>query len=98
MPEMDVVAVLIAKRGSESIVAAALHDLVEPTRAEPGCMSYDLFSSAASPQTFITKERWRSQDDLDAHMQTAHIQAALSAAGDHLAAAPGIHPLIADAS
>jgi quinol monooxygenase YgiN len=97
MPDIDVIAVVIAKPGSEPIVGAALHDLVAPTRAEPGCVAYDLFSSAASSQTFLTIERWRSQADLDAHMQTPHIQAALAATGDHLAAAPGIHPLVPDA-
>jgi quinol monooxygenase YgiN len=38
-------------------------------------------------------ETWRSQDDLDAHLQTPHVQQALGAASDHLAAAPAIHPL-----
>ena len=42
----------------------------------------------------MTQERWRGQADLDAHLQTAHVQQALVAAGDALAAAPGIHPLV----
>jgi len=96
MADIDVVAVLTAKAGSEEIVGAALHDIVAPTRAEPGCVSYELFSSAASPQTFITVERWKSQADLDAHMQTPHIAGALAAAGEHLAEI-GIHPLVPDA-
>ncbi|MCU1396372.1 MAG: putative monooxygenase [Ilumatobacteraceae bacterium] len=94
MPDIDVIALLIAKPGSADQVAKALHDLVAPTRAEPGCISYELFTSATSDTTFFTVEKWRSQADLDAHMQTPHIHAALAAAGDHLAAAPGIHPLI----
>ena len=97
MSEIDVVAVLTAKPGSEAIVGAALHDLVTPTRAEPGCIAYNLFTSASSAQTFITIEKWKSPDDLAAHMQTAHIAAALAAAGEHLADAPGIHTLIPDA-
>lgn len=97
MPEIDVVAVLTAKAGSEGIVAAALHDLLAPTRAEPGCISYELFSSAASAQTFITIEKWKSDGDLAAHMQSAHIAAALTAAGEHLADPPAIHTLIPDA-
>ncbi len=96
MSDIDVVAVLTAKEGSEEIVGAALHELVAPTRAEPGCVSYELFSSAASPQTFITVERWKSQADLDGHMQTPHIQTALATAGEHLADF-GIHPLVPDA-
>ena len=97
MPEIDVVAVLTAKAGSEGIVAAALHDLLAPTRAEPGCVSYELFTSAASAQTFIMIEKWKSDDDLAAHLQSAHIAAALAAAGEHLADPPAIHTLIPDA-
>ena len=97
MPEIDVVAVLTAKAGSEGIVAAALHDLLAPTRAEPGCVSYELFTSAASAHTFIMIEKWKSDDDLAAHLQSAHIAAALAAAGEHLADPPAIHTLIPDA-
>jgi quinol monooxygenase YgiN len=35
-----------------------------------------------------------SQDDLNAHMTTPHIAEALTIAGEHLAAAPAIHPLV----
>lgn len=94
MPDLDVVAVLTAKSGSEALIRDALASLVEPTRAEEGCLRYDLFSSAADPAVFITIERWRSQEDLDGHLQTPHVQQALGAAGEHLAAAPGIHPLV----
>jgi len=94
VPDIDVIAVLTSKPGSEDVVGSALRDLVAPTRQEEGCVSYDLFESAAAPGTFVTMERWRAQADLDAHMQTDHVGAALAAAGDHLAEAPAIHPLV----
>lgn len=93
MTDLDVVAVLVAKPGSEQVIHDALADLIEPTLAEEGCISYQLFTSAVDPATFITIEKWRSQADLDQHMQTSHIQAALAAAGEHFGAAPAIHPL-----
>lgn len=93
MADLQVVAVLTAKPGSEKLVGEALSALIEPTRSEAGCTSYELYVSAADKATFITVETWSSRDDLDAHMQTAHVQQALSAAGDHLAQAPAIHPL-----
>jgi len=71
MPDLNVVAVLKAKAGSEAVLQEALAGLVAPTRAEDGCIGYELFRSASDASTFITIERWRSQDDLDAHMQTA---------------------------
>ncbi len=87
------VAVLTAKPGAEETVQDALSELVVPTRAEPGCLGYELYRSAADPSTFVTIETWRSQDDLDAHMQTPHIARALQATGDALAHPPAIHPL-----
>lgn len=93
MPDLYVVAVLKARPGSEAVLRDALAELVTPTRAEDGCISYELFRSASDTSTFITVEKWRSQDDLDAHMQTAHIARALHTAGEALEGGPAIHPL-----
>lgn len=93
MSDLDVVAVIQAKPGSESQVHQALQDLVAPTRAEEGCLSYDLKVAVGQPTVFVTIEKWRSQDDLDEHMKSAHIARTFEVAGDHLAAAPGIYPL-----
>ena len=71
----------------------ALAALVAPTRDEEGCVSYALYESASTPGAFVTVEAWRGQDDLDAHMKSAHIAATFAAAGDHLAGAPAIHVL-----
>jgi quinol monooxygenase YgiN len=94
MANLQVVGVMTGKPGSEKVVGDALSALVEPTRSEAGCASYQLFVSAVDPATFITVETWNSRDDLDAHLRSPHVQQALSAAGDHLAHAPAIHPLI----
>lgn len=91
--DLDVIAVIEAKPGSESEVKAALQDLVTATRAEEGCISYDLKVAADKPTTFVTVEKWRSQADLDAHMQSAHIAKAFEVAGEHMAGAPAIYPL-----
>jgi quinol monooxygenase YgiN len=95
MADLQVVGVMTAKPGSEKVVEQVLNALVEPTRSEAGCTSYELFASAVDKATFITVETWTSQDALDAHMQTPHVQQALSTAADHLAQAPAIHPLTA---
>jgi quinol monooxygenase YgiN len=93
MSNLNVVAVIKAKVGSEDVIQEALNSLVEPTRAEAGCISYELYHSAADPTTFVTIEQWQAQSDLDAHMQTPHIAAALEAGADAFDGAPGIHPL-----
>ncbi len=90
---LHVVAVITAKPGSEDAVRDAMAGLVGPTREEEGCITYSLSESAASPGTFITVEEWSDPSDLDKHMQTEHIQAALGVLGSELAEAPAIHPL-----
>jgi quinol monooxygenase YgiN len=57
MPELNVVAILTAKPGSEEIVKGALEALVAPTSAEPGNLAYALYSSAVDPTVFITIEK-----------------------------------------
>lgn len=98
MADLTVVAVLVAQPGKEDLVRDALVALVPPTLQEEGCMAYALSESASQPGTFVTVETWRAQADLEAHMGTPHVQAALAAAGDAFASAPAIHPLVPLAS
>ena len=74
-------------------VRAGLADLVEATRREEGCTSYDAFESASAPGVFVTIESWRSQDDLDAHMTTPHVAKAFETLGGALVGDVAIHPL-----
>jgi quinol monooxygenase YgiN len=95
MADLQVVGILRASPGAEHVVRDALTQLVDPTRAEEGCISYDLYASEVAFGTYLTIETWRSRRDLDAHMQSAHVQHALGLAGEHLESAPDIHPLSA---
>ena len=45
-----------------------------PTRAEKGCIFYDLHENPADPEDLTFIEEWESEEDLDAHGQSAHIQ------------------------
>lgn len=54
-------------------VEALLRGLVEPTRAEPGCINYDFHVDAADPCVFVFYENWTSQADLDAHLKMPHL-------------------------
>jgi len=93
MPDIDVVAVIAAKPGSEAIVEGALQALVVASRRDHGCLSYDLYASDTTPGTFVTIEKWQSQADIDAHMASAHIADVITAAGDHFDGFPAIHTL-----
>ncbi len=93
MSDLQVVATIPAKPEAVDQIRAALLELVTATRQEDGCLSYELFESAAAPGTFVTVERWRAQEDLDAHMHTPHIAAAMGAADGNLSGDIAIHPL-----
>lgn len=85
-----VIATLTARPDTVDATRDALASLIEPTRAENGCLGYTLTQSADRPEVFVTVEQWESQDAADAHMTTPHVQAALAAAGSLLGAAPDI--------
>lgn len=91
--DLRVVATISAELDAVDTVRSGLRDLAAESRKEVGNVSYELFESAAAPGTFVTIEVWKSQEDLDSHMQTAHLQQALNEFGAHLSAPPAIHPL-----
>jgi quinol monooxygenase YgiN len=93
MTELHAVATIPAKPGSEDVIRSALTTLVEATRAEDGCLAYDLFESASAPGTFVTIERWTDAVALGAHLATDHVAAAFAAADGHLAGEVAVHPL-----
>ena len=72
---LTVVAVLRAKPGKEEALREALLNLVEPTRAEAGCVQYDLHRSTENPGEFVFFEKWVDRAALDEHSQKPHLQA-----------------------
>ena len=64
--------------------------LVHATRKETGCLAYELFQRPDAPHVFQTVEQWTDQAAADAHMSTAHVGAAIAAAGPMFALPPDI--------
>jgi quinol monooxygenase YgiN len=71
---LTVIAHIRAKPGQESRVRKILEGLRAPTRAEAGCINYDLHQSQNDPALFVFYENWESETHLDAHARSAHIQ------------------------
>ncbi len=61
--------------GRERELEQHLLSLAGPTRAEPGCVVYDLYRSPEAPHEFLRFEIWTSEEALEAHKQTPHIRA-----------------------
>lgn len=68
-----------------------LLNLVEPTRSEKGCVSYQLLQDKTDSAKFVFIEEWTDDSAIDAHMTTAHVQEAFSKAQSLLAKAPEIN-------
>ena len=78
---LTIVAEIVAAKGSEDLLRRELTGLVEPTRAEAGCLRYDLHQDNTSPGLFLFYETWESHELWRAHMDAPHI-AAFRAATD----------------
>ena len=55
--------------------------LIEPTRKEVGCISYELYQDTVNPGKFTFIENWQSKEHLDVHLKTPHLVAAGEAFG-----------------
>ena len=82
---LTVIASLKAKLGKEAALFAALSALVAPTRAEKGCILYEMHRSHENPGWFIFNELWETRPIWEAHMATPHL-VAFSAMQDDLVA------------
>ncbi|MFS2004228.1 putative quinol monooxygenase [Duganella sp. CT11-25] len=81
MKDLIVVATITAKEGSEAIVRAALERIVPPSRAEAGCIRYDLNVDLGNRASFVMLEAWRDEEALAAHEATPHFLALVEAIG-----------------
>lgn len=85
-----VVARLTASPEKADALKAACLAVLPPTRAETGCLRYDLLQNRADPTDFTFVEEWTTEEALNAHSKTPHIAALLKAAGPCLAGPPDI--------
>lgn len=61
--------------GKEEELKEHLLSLTAPTRAESGCIAYDLYQSPSRKHEFMRFEVWASPAALEAHKQTPHLRA-----------------------
>lgn len=85
-----VVARVVARPGKEDELRVLLQGLVEPTRREQGCVVYELLQNTTDSTDFTFVEEWNSDADLDAHLQSPHLQHARVRLPDLAATDPDI--------
>lgn len=69
---VTVLARVNAKKGMEDQVRRECLALVAPSRADEGCIDYELYQSTDDSRVFIFFENWLSREDVDKHLETPH--------------------------
>jgi quinol monooxygenase YgiN len=87
---LRVIAHLTAKPDKIEETKALCKSLIAPTRAEAGCIKYDLLQSNDDPAKFTYDEEWQSDVALNAHLKSPHIAAAFAKIPELLEGAPDI--------
>ncbi len=77
--EIVVTAKIVAKQETVEQVKSACMQVIEPTRAEAGCMSYVLHQGLENPAVFIFVEKWSDEAALEQHLNTEHLKGLLKA-------------------
>lgn len=71
---LTLVADIRAKPGQTEALRDLLAGLVAPTRAEEGCVRYDLHVDQESPDRFVLLEDWKSVPLWNRHMASPHLR------------------------
>jgi quinol monooxygenase YgiN len=90
-----ILATLEAQAGKGAALAAAIttSGVIDLTRAEAGCLAYDISRDAAAPDRFVAYESWRDLAALDGHLASPHFAAVGVLIGGLLAGSPAIRVL-----
>ena len=79
MKKLTIVANIMAKDTCTERVKAELLKLIDVTRAEKGCINYDLHQDNENPSHFMMYENWDSHESWQAHTSNEHLAAFLNA-------------------
>ena len=79
MAKLTIVANIHAKADKVDLVKAELLKLIPITRAEEGCIQYDLHQGNENPSHFMFYENWETRELWQTHMNTPHLAAYLAA-------------------
>ena len=79
MAKLTIVANIKANLEKVDLVRQELLRLIEITRAEPGCINYDLHQDNENPAHFMFYENWESRELWQTHMNAPHLAAYMAA-------------------
>lgn len=71
--KLTIVAKILAKEEKRELVKTELIKLIDITRAEKGCINYDLHQDNENPNLFLFYENWDTKELWQAHMKNTHL-------------------------
>jgi len=71
--KLTIVAKISAKEEHSTLVKTELLKLIEVTRAEEGCINYDLHQDNENPNIFLFYENWENRELWQKHMENGHL-------------------------
>ncbi len=71
--KLTIVARIVAKPEKRELVKRELLKLIEITRAEKGCINYDLHQDNENENLFLFYENWESRELWQTHMNNRHL-------------------------
>jgi len=75
MAQLTIVAHIHAEPGKIDLVKSELMKLIDITRAEPGCIQYDLHQDNDDRAHFMFYENWTNRELWQQHMNAPHLAA-----------------------
>jgi quinol monooxygenase YgiN len=77
--KLTIIANIVAKADKVELVKSELLKLIHITRAEEGCINYDLHQDNEKPTHFVFYENWESRDLWLEHMENNHLKEYMAA-------------------
>lgn len=77
--KLTIIARILAKEEKRELVKSELLKLIDVTRAEEGCINYDLHQDNENPNLFLFHENWENKEFWQKHMGNAHLSEYLKA-------------------
>jgi len=82
MTTLTIIATIVCKKEKIEFIKSEMLKLIDKTRAEEGCINYDLHQDNSNPAHFVFHENWESEALLEKHLESQHI-------ADYVAATEG---------
>jgi quinol monooxygenase YgiN len=73
-PQLYIFVRFHAREGMEEKLAAAMHEMLPPVRAEAGCISIEVFRSTRDRRLFYLHSRWLDEAAFELHATLPHTQ------------------------